>query len=114
MWKFKKIAAHEGPIDKNHPSWRGSSYNVMLEWENGEITSEPLNAIAADDPVICAIYADENNLLELHGWKRFRTITKKRKKMIRMADQAKLRSFRTTPKYQYGFECTMHRIRPRR
>ena len=76
----------------------------MLEWENGEITSEPLNVIAADDPVICAIYADENNLLELPGWKRFRTIAKKRKKMSRMANQAKLRSFRAAPKYQYGFE----------
>ena len=76
----------------------------MGEWENGEITSEPLNIIAADDPVTCAIYVDENDLLELPGCKRFRSIAKKRKKMIRMANQAKLRSFRTTLKYQYGFE----------
>ena len=76
----------------------------MIEWENGEITSEPFNIIAADDPVTCAIYADKNDLLELPGWKRFRSIAKKRKKMIRMANQAKLRSFRTAPKYQYGFE----------
>ena len=86
VWKFKIITAHEGPIDKNHPSWRGSSNNVMIEWENGEITSETLNVIAANDPVTCAIYADENELLELPGWRRFRTIAKKRKKMIRMAN----------------------------
>ena len=104
VWKFKKITAHERPIDKNHPSWRGLSYNVMIEWENGEITSEPLNDIAPDDPVTCAIYAGENELLELPGWKRFWTIAKKRKKMIRMANQPKLRSFRAAPKYQYGFE----------
>ena len=67
VWKFKKITAHEGPIDKYHLSWRGSSYNVMIEWENGEITSEPLNIIAADNPVTCAIYADKNGLLELPG-----------------------------------------------
>ena len=64
----------------------------------------PLSTIAADDPVTCAIYARENNLLELPGWKRFKGIAKRQKKMFRMANQAKLRSYRTTPKYQYGFE----------
>jgi hypothetical protein len=44
-------------------------YNVMIEWENGEVTSEPLSAIAVDDPMMCAIYAKDNNLLELDGWK---------------------------------------------
>ena len=29
----------------------------MIEWETGEITSEPLPIIAADDPIACAIYA---------------------------------------------------------
>ena len=38
--------------------------NVMVKWETGEVTSQPLNAIAADDPVTCAIYARENNLLD--------------------------------------------------
>jgi len=41
----------------------------MIEWENGEITSEPLTLIAADNPVTCAIYAKENGLLDLDGWK---------------------------------------------
>ena len=36
----------------------------MIEWETGEITSEPLKIIAADDPVTCAIYSKNNNLLE--------------------------------------------------
>jgi hypothetical protein len=41
----------------------------MVEWENGEITAEPLSIIAADDPVSCAIYARDNNLLDVDGWK---------------------------------------------
>ena len=45
----------------------------MVEWENGEITTEPLNLIAADDPVTCAIYAKDNDLLSLPGWKRFKS-----------------------------------------
>ena len=49
----------------------------MIEWENGEITSEPLSVIAADDPVTCALYASDNNLLHLDGWKQFKHIAKK-------------------------------------
>jgi hypothetical protein len=26
------------PIIRTHPSWKGSSYNIMNEWENGEIS----------------------------------------------------------------------------
>jgi hypothetical protein len=76
----------------------------MIEWENGEITSEPLSVIAADDPITCAIYAKENSLLHLDGWKRFKRIANREKKLLRMVNQAKLRSFRTTPKYKFGFE----------
>eukprot|EP00978_Attheya_sp_CCMP212_P000681 scaffold1362_cov61-Attheya_sp.AAC.4 len=68
IWKFKRITAHEGPLTRTHPSWKGSPYNVMGEWENGEITSEPLAVIAADDPITCAVYAKENVLLELESW----------------------------------------------
>ena len=104
IWKFKRIAGHEGPLTKNHPMWKGSTYNVRVEWENGEITDEPMTTIAADDPVTCAIYAKDNNLLEVPGWKRFKPIAKRQQHMFRMANQAKLRSFRLAPKYKYGFE----------
>jgi hypothetical protein len=105
IWKFKRITAHEGPLTRTHLSWKGSQYkNVMIEWENGEITSEPLAVIAADDPVPCALYAKENDLLELDAWKRFKPIVKRQQKLFRMVNQAKLRSYRTAPKYQYGFE----------
>ncbi len=104
VWKFCKIVSHQGPLAHNHPDYNGSSYNIMIEWENGEITSEPLAVIAADDPVTCAIYAKEKNLLHLPGWKRFRSIAKRQKTFTRMVNQAKLRSFCRSPKYKYGFE----------
>ena len=66
-WKFKRITAHEGPLKPNHLNYNGSMHNVMIEWENGEITSEPLSIIGADDPVTCAIYARENKLLDKPG-----------------------------------------------
>ena len=61
LWQFKNITAHEGPLTPNHPNWKGSRYNVMIEWENGELSSsKPLNIIAADGPVECTIYVKEN------------------------------------------------------
>ena len=104
IWKFKRITSHEGPLTPKHSNYKGSMYNVMVEWENGEITSEPLSIIAADDPVTCAIYARDNNLLELPGWKRFKRLAKRQKKLFRMANQAKLRSYNTAPRFKYGFE----------
>jgi hypothetical protein len=102
-WNFKKITVHDGPLKPNDPSYNGSMWNVMVKWENGEITSEPLSVIAADDPVICAIYAHDHNLLQLEGWKHFAHIARREKKMLHMVNKAKLRSYCRTLKYQYGF-----------
>jgi predicted metal-binding protein len=55
-------------------------------------------------PVTCAIYARENGLLDQPGWKCFKHIAKNEKKFTRMVNQAKLKSFHTSPKYKYGFE----------
>jgi hypothetical protein len=65
-------------------------YNVLVEWETGETTYEPLDMIASDDPVTCAEYAMKHNLLDTSGWKRFRRYAKNEKKLNRMINQAKL------------------------
>lgn len=104
VWKFRRITSHQGPLKPDHHDYKGSSYNVMVEWENGEITAEPLHLIAADDPVTCALYAKDNNLLETPGWKRFRNLAKRQKKFTRLVNQAKLRSYNTAPRFKYGFE----------
>ena len=92
VWKFRRIVSHQGPLGPDHPDYKGSSYNINIEWETGEITKEPLNVIAADDPVTCAIYARENNLLDVPGWKRLKPIAKRETKFIRMVSQAKFRA----------------------
>ena len=104
VWKFKKITGHQGPLDRNDPHYNGSKYNVMIEWENGEVTSELLGIIIKDDPVTVALYAMENGLLDTEGWKRVKGIAKQQKKLLHMVNQAKLRSYRTAPRYKYGYE----------
>jgi hypothetical protein len=95
MWKFQRIISHEV---------QGSQITLLIKWENGEIIKEPLRIIAADAPVICAIYARENGLLDQPGWKLFKHMPKNEKKFAHMVNQAKLKSFHTAPKYRYSYE----------
>ena len=83
--------------------WKGSKYNVQVEWETGEITFEPLSIIAADDPVTCAAYAKENDLLALGGWHRFRNPAKKDKVLARAIKQSKIRQVRRSQTYMFGY-----------
>ena len=66
LYKFRAIIDHHGPLKEDNPNYNGSLYNVMVEWETGEITEEAPSIIAKDDPVTCAAYAKEHNLLHLH------------------------------------------------
>ena len=52
----------------------------------------------------CAIYGDENDLLALDGWKRFAQLARRKKKLLRMAHQTKLQSFRLRPVYKFGVQ----------
>ena len=70
LYKFSAITDHHGPLKKSDPNYTGSLYNVMVEWETGEITEEPLSIIAQDDPVVCDAYAKEHNLLHLPKWRK--------------------------------------------
>ena len=67
LFKFRSIIRHQDPLAATDPDWKGSKYNVQVEWETGEITFKPLSIIAADDPVTCAVYSKENDLLALEG-----------------------------------------------
>ena len=62
LYKFRAITDHHGPLKEDDTNYNGSIYNVMVEWETGEITEEPLSIIAKHDPVTCAAYAKEHSL----------------------------------------------------
>ena len=49
--QIRAIIGHKGPLKATHPNWKGSKWNVQIEWETGEITFKPLSVIAADDPI---------------------------------------------------------------
>jgi hypothetical protein len=87
-------------ITKNHHT----TYNLVIEWETGEITSEPLQFITSDDPMSCALYSKEHNCLDQPRWKRFKNITKQEKSFTRIVNQAKLPFLKTSIKYKHGYE----------
>ena len=68
LYNFRAITDHHQPLKTNDPNYDTSPYNVMVEWETGEITEEPLSIIAKDDLVTCAAHVKEHNLLHLPEW----------------------------------------------
>ena len=56
-WKFRSILAHSGPLMPTDRKYKGSPYNLLIEWETGKQTKEPLSQVIADDPVSVAQYA---------------------------------------------------------
>ena len=102
LYRFRAIICHEGPLKATDPNWKGSKWNVQIEWETGEITFEPLRVIAADDPITCAAYAKQQNLYNLDGWKRFRHLIKKEKQLTRAIKQSKIRQVRYAKKCMFG------------
>ena len=69
-----------------------------------ERTYEPLDNIAADDPVTCALYAKEKGLLDEPGWRQFNHIAKRQGKLLRMVNRAKLRSYQCAPRFKFGYQ----------
>ena len=56
---------------------QAGAWQVEVTWLDGSRTWELLSIIAVDDPVSCARYAKENDLLNTQGWKRFQQLVKK-------------------------------------
>ena len=69
LCKFKRIFAHEVPLNKSHPNYKLYYYNVMVEWETGGATTNPLSSIATYYPITCAFNDDDKNLLKQEEWR---------------------------------------------
>ena len=104
LFKFRDIVAHQGPLESTDPDHKGSKYNVMVEWESGEVTYEPLTLISKDDPITCAVYAKKHDLLDTTGWKHLKRYAKSSKRLIRAVKQSRIHQVRASAQYQHGFQ----------
>ena len=91
LYRFTCIKDHKGPYTSSDPEYNGSSYNLLIEWETGEQTWEPLSNIIASDPYTCAVYAKEHNLLNTPGWKLLKRHARTARRLIRTLKKSKYR-----------------------
>ena len=104
LFRFRGIVAHQGPLESTDSNQKGRKYNVMVEWESGEVTYEPLTLISKDDPITCAVYAKKHDLLDTTGWKHIKRYAKTSKRLIRAVKQSRIRQVRASARYQHGFQ----------
>jgi len=98
LWHFKHISGHQEPLRPGDPHYAGAKYNVQVEWETGKLTYEPLDIIAADDPITGAVYARDNDLIDLPaGWKHFKKLAMRERQLLRLIRQAKMHSYKSSP-----------------
>jgi hypothetical protein len=77
LYKFSCITAHQVPLWTSDKDYK-------------------------DNPVTCANYAKQHNLLNTAGWKEFKRIADSNKKVERMVHQAKLRSYQRDTFWKFG------------
>jgi hypothetical protein len=63
-----------------------------------------LKTIAADNPAVCAVYAESAKLIDTDGWKQFRRLAKQYKLLDRQLNQAKLSSYQSSPLFKFGYQ----------
>jgi hypothetical protein len=97
---FKSILAHDGPLSVKDPKYKGSMYNVLIEWDDAEPSWEPLNIIAKDDPVSCAMYSKANKLLDTKGWRWLKRHAKNLRKIYKRVYE--VLKAKHGAKYKYG------------
>ena len=102
QYEVRAITGHQGPLSPQDENYKASNYNVMVEWETGEITEESFSLITGDDPVTCATHAKKHDLLHLDGWKRLKHIAMDQKQLTRAINQS-IRQVRRSAVYQFGF-----------
>ena len=104
VFTFQEIVGHEGPLKPKHANYKGSKYNVMVKWDDGSVTSEPLHIMIKDDPVSCAKYGYDHNLLDQPGWKRVKRLGNRQKKLARMVKAAKSQAKKNAPMFKFGVQ----------
>ena len=60
---------HQGLLKHHDAKYKGSQWNVLVYWDDGTQTWEPLNIIGKHDKITLAKYTKNNNLLSKPGWK---------------------------------------------
>ena len=86
-WKFRIILSHSLISGKKG---KDDKIEIQMVWDTGATSTECFEALKKDIPVDLAIYAKENDLLELDGCNTLKILTDRSKLTERLVKQAKL------------------------
>jgi hypothetical protein len=67
-FKVDKTYAHRGPLKPSDFGYLGSSYNLMVRWQSGRESTEPLTAFIGTRPIDVFLYTKANIILNARGW----------------------------------------------
>ena len=106
LMEYLEDKTDTGPLEDGlyRFKYNGSSYNLLIEWETGEQTWEPLSNIIASDPYTCAVYAKEHNLLNIPGWKLLKKHARTARRLVGTLKKSKYRQARVSRQYKHGWE----------
>ena len=79
-----------------------SRYEVLINWEDGSITWDPMSVMRCNDPVYLVKYAHDNNLIYNHGWKQLSQYVNHTKKMNHIIKAAKDKQQSNKVKIKFG------------
>ena len=96
-WMFDEVKDHKRVEGKWH---------ILVIWQDGSSTWEPLRKMMQDDPVTVEKYAFDHDLLLVPGWKSLRRYAKNRKKINRLLKQIRVhaRKYPHMPLYKFGIK----------
>ena len=99
---YAGILDHQGPLKSHDPKYMGSSYNVLVDWDDKTQTWEPLNTMAKQDQVTLARYTHDIGLLNEPGWKFLHRTAKCQRFLSAIINSIKRRNDPNQVKYKLG------------
>jgi hypothetical protein len=64
----RRIVAHYGPLTADHPAFIGSTFNLLVEWDNRRYSTEALETMIDRDILLVLQYSNECSLFDDSRW----------------------------------------------
>jgi hypothetical protein len=78
VWKYKKIIAHQEPLQPNHQNNK-QVVHVKVKWKYGENTYKPFSMMGKDNPNAWTLYVRKKSLVYKPGWHKYQNkVTQKK------------------------------------
>lgn len=65
---LKRIVAHYGPLTADHPAFIGSTFNLLVEWDNRRYSTEALEDVIDRDILPVLQYSNDCSLFDDSRW----------------------------------------------